>query len=156
MSEQTLRDATIDFVSELCEQVGPFTFAGQGGRIAMLRHQIHQASGENLVAGVFNADARVQEVMRAWVDSAPLPALIGVLLDLVAAPPPEAGHDLEGWQSELMDLLDLCGRRDRSTLDAGLAARVDVPASFVAELQSQLADDELAPIAGDRPGSDRR
>jgi hypothetical protein len=138
---RTLRDATIVFVAELCEQVGPFTFAGHGGRIATLRHQIHQASGEDLVAGVLTADARVQEIMREWVDSAPLPATIDVLLDLVAAPPPEAGHDREGWHAEVMELLYLCGRRDRSTLVGELSTRADLPASFVTELQAWLADD---------------
>ncbi len=142
MSKQLLRDATIQFVAELCEPVGPFTFAGYGGRIARLRHQIDQASGDNLVAGVLNAEARVREIMRTWVDSAPLPATIGVLLDLVAAPPPEAARDPEGWQSELMDLLYLCGRRDPPALATELAARADMPGAFVAELQAQLADDE--------------
>lgn len=143
MTERPLRDETILFVAELCEQVGPFTFAGHGGRIATLRHQIHQASGDDLVTGMLNAEARVQEIMSAWVDSAPLPATIGVLLDLAAAPPPQAGHDLEAWQDELMELLYLCGRRDRATLDAELAIRADIPGAFVAKLQAWLADDEL-------------
>lgn len=138
-----MRDEAIQFVAELCEPVGPFTFAGYGGRIAMLRHQIELASGDDIVAGILNAQARVREIMCAWVDGAPLPATIGVLLDLVAAPPPEAGRDVEGWQSELMDLLYLCGRRDRSALDTELAARADLPASFVAELQAQLEEDDL-------------
>ena len=46
MSDQAPRDATIHFVAELCEHVGPFTFAGHGGRIATLRHRIHQASSD--------------------------------------------------------------------------------------------------------------
>ena len=142
MIGRALRDQAIQFVAELCEPVGPFTFAGYGGRIARLRHEIQQASGDDLVAGAIKADARVREIMHAWADSAPLPATIAVLLDLVAAPPPAATRAPQAWQSELLELLYLCGRRDRRALASELAARADNPGSFTAELHTWFADDD--------------
>lgn len=146
MPERTLRDTTIEFVAELCEPVGPFTFAGYGGRIAALRHQIHQDTGDDLVAGVFAAEAKVRELRRAWVESAPLPAAIDVLIELYAAPPPEAGRDSTDWRDELMELLYLCGRRDLAAVTAGLqrgvAAHHDALAPLAAELHAWFDDDE--------------
>lgn len=153
MIGRALRDQAIQFVAELCEPVGPFTFAGYGGRIARLRHEIHQTSGDDLVAGVIKADARVREIMHAWVDSAPLPATIGVLLDLVAAPPPEAARAPQDWHSELMELLYLCGRRDRRALASELAARADIPESFTAELHAWFADDDSPHCEAGAPSS---
>ena len=89
MHERTSRDTTIEFVAELCEPVGPFVFAGHGGRIARVRHEIQEQSGD-LIEGTFRADERVREIRRAWVDGVSLPTAIDVLLDLFAAPPPEA------------------------------------------------------------------
>ena len=43
MRERTLRETTIEFLAELCEPVGPFVFAGYGGRIARLRRQLDKA-----------------------------------------------------------------------------------------------------------------
>jgi len=144
MREQALRDPTIRFVSELCEPVGPWTFAGHGGRIAMLRHRIQQAAGEDTVAGVFAAEAQVKEIMRAWADSTPLPATIGVLLDLFVAPPPEAGLHHAEWHYQLTELLYLCGRRDRGALEAELEARAEALAPLAAELREWFAEDALA------------
>ncbi len=140
MRERTLRETTIEFIAELCEPVGPFVFAGYGGRIARLCHQIHQES-DDIATGVFRAYAQVEEIRRAWVDSAPLPATIGVLLDLYAAPPPEAGRDPTDWRDELTELLYLCGQRDRAALASGLDARADVVAPLAAELAEWFADD---------------
>ena len=133
----------IQFVAELCEPVGPFTFAGYGGTVAMLRHRIHQASSA-VTTGVFAAEEQVQEVMRAWVDEVPVPATIGVLLDLFAAPPPEAGHGrhLEQWRDQVTELLYLCGRRDHAALAAGLASRGEALAPLAEELREWFAEDE--------------
>lgn len=142
MSERSLRDSILRFVADLCEPVGPFTFAGYGGPIAALRQQIYQSCGDDDFAGVFQADARVREFRAEWVDSAPLPATIEVLLDLFTAPPAEAGRGISEWRSELTELLYLCGRRDRAALTAGLAARGDALAPLAAELHEWFAEDE--------------
>jgi hypothetical protein len=141
MRELTLREATIELLAELCEPVGPFVFAGHGGRIARLRHRIQQESGDGDITGVFRAEARVREIRRAWADGAPLPATIGVLLDLFIAPPPEAGRDPTAWRDELTELLYLCGQRDRAALAAGLNARADMLAPLAAELGEWFAED---------------
>ena len=142
MPAPTLRDTTIEFLGELCEPVGPFVFAGFGGRIARLRQQIYADSGDDLLAGVFRAQAQVEQIMRAWADSTPLPAMFVVLLDLFVAPPPEAGRDPAQWRSELTDLLYMCGLRDRAALAAELAARGDTVAALAEELETWFAEDE--------------
>lgn len=149
MRERTLQETTIEFVAELCEPVGPLVFAGYGGPIARLRHRIHQES-EDDITGVLRADAQVREIRRAWVDGAPLPATIAVLLDLFAAPPPEAGRDPTDWRDELTELLYLCGQRDRAALAAGLDARADMLAPLAAELHEWFAEDAANPEHVDR------
>ena len=142
MSDRSLRDSTVRFVADLCEPVGPFTFAGYGGPIAALRQRIYQSCGDDEFAGVFQADARVREIMAEWAASAPLPATIEVLLELFVAPPAEAGRHVSEWRSELTELLYLCGQRDRAALADGLAAGGETLAPLAAELDEWFAEDE--------------
>lgn len=142
MHEQTLRDATIRFLADLCEPVGPFIFAGYGGPIARLRHQIHQEHADSDTRGFFAAERKVREIRRAWADDAAMPAALDVLLDLYVAPPPEAGRDLTEWLYELTLLLHLCGQRDPAALASRLAARGEAVATLVEDLKELSAEDE--------------
>lgn len=128
-----LRTATIAFLAELCESVGPWVFAGYGGRVARLRHEVEQAAGDDLVAGIVAAEARVQEVMQAWADQAPVPAIFSVLLDVVLRPP--GALDPEAWRREATELLAMCAARDG--------------AGFAAAMQTRPGDPELASVAED-------
>ncbi len=138
MTESELRAATRRFVAALCEPVGPWVFAGQGGHVATLRYEIARAAGGDELGGVLAAEAAVGELRRAWAEEAPLPVMFVVLFDLLATPPDVAEG---GWRDEVMELLVLCGRRDRSGLAAEMARRVQAMGSAVAELEVWLAED---------------
>lgn len=134
MSDQ-LRASTIGFVGELCESVGPFVFAGYGGRIARLRHEAMLA--HDGFAGVWAAEEQVAEIRRAWAEAAPVPAIFAVLLGLVVTPP--AGHG-EDERYEVLELLTACVRRDP---DGFAAERERWGASAaLAEVDEWLADDQ--------------
>lgn len=134
MSDDELRAATVGFVGELCESVGPFVFAGHGGRIARLRHELMLA--HEGFTGVWAAEERVAEIRRAWAEAAPVPAIFAVLLGLVVTPP--AGHG-EDERCEVLELLLLCVRRDPE----GFAAeRERWEPSALVEVDEWLADDE--------------
>lgn len=140
MAASPLHAETITFLAELCESVGPFVFAGYGGRVARMRDEIMTAAGDDVVAGAFAAEARVDEIRRAWALAAPLPAIFPVLLQLAVAPP--AGHEYAEWRDEAVALLELCMRRDPDGFAAELArqGRSDALAGVLAELEERLAD----------------
>jgi hypothetical protein len=140
VTESELRAATRRFVAALCEPVGPWVFAGQGGHVATLRYEAALAAGGDALGGVLAAEAAVGELRRAWAEEAPLPLMFVVLFDLLAPPPGEAK---DRWREEVMDLLVLCGRRDRSGLAAEMARRSQVMGSVVAELELWLAEDAV-------------
>ena len=127
-----LRAATIEFVGELCESVGPLVFAGFGGRIARLRHRV-SSEWQDVVAGTFAAEARVTLVMQAWANQAPLPAIFPVLLEIVLRPIGRFSAD--EWRYEVTRLLVMCAGRDR--------------AGFVAALGAYVGDSEMASVAED-------
>lgn len=135
-----LRAATIEFVEELCESVGPLVFAGYGGRIARLRHRV-SSEWQDGVAGTFAVEARVEQVMQAWADKAPLPAIFPVLLELVSRPPGRVS--VEDWRYEVTRLLAMCAGRDRAGYVAALGAYVGdrQMASVAEEVEDWLAEE---------------
>mgnify|MGYP000564799903 CR=1 FL=1 len=89
----------------------------------------------------FAAEARVEQVMQAWADQAPLPAIFPVLLELVSRPPGRVS--VEDWRYEVTRLLAMCAGRDRAGYVAALGAYVGDAqmASVAEEVEDWLAEE---------------
>jgi hypothetical protein len=145
-SPRPTREELLAFLDALAEPVGPEVFAGYGGEVARLRHEVTEVVGDPF-RGVFEAQARVDALVDAWALRVDPELTLDRLVEIATARAPGthgASMPPDRWVDALCDVLVAVAQRAPRVARPRLQQYIGhaIAGPVVVEVLARLDDDD--------------